>query len=122
MPQPPRSIAAVLSPTSTNAQFDLCAVLAKQGFALARQGKLHEAEAKYAASLQVHPTALAYNGHGAVLSQLGKNDDALEEYGRALQLDPDFADARVVLDRIVLRRRQNEPQTARALEAASETP
>jgi Flp pilus assembly protein TadD len=54
--------------------------------ALLKQGKLEEAEYYYRRSLAEKPSAVVYNALGAVLRQLGKADEAAEQFGKASAL------------------------------------
>jgi superkiller protein 3 len=54
--------------------------------ALAKQGKLEEAEHYYELSLAQKPSAAVYNALGAVQSRLGKTDEAAEQFARAKAL------------------------------------
>jgi tetratricopeptide (TPR) repeat protein len=46
--------------------------------------------ADYEAALQVEPDAYTYNAHASIISSLGQWDEAIEEYGQAIELDPDY--------------------------------
>jgi tetratricopeptide (TPR) repeat protein len=54
--------------------------------ALAKQGKLEEAEHFYTRSLAEKPSAAVYNALGAVLRQLGRTDEAAEQFAKAQAL------------------------------------
>jgi len=51
--------------------------------ALAKQGKLEEAEHYYELSLAQKPSAAVYNALGVVLRRLGKTDEAADQFGKA---------------------------------------
>jgi superkiller protein 3 len=55
--------------------------------ALAKQGKLEEAARYYELSLAEKPSAAVYNALGTVLSQLGKTDEAEDQFAKAKALD-----------------------------------
>jgi pentatricopeptide repeat protein len=55
--------------------------------ALAKQGKLEEAEHYYELSLAQKPTAAVHNALGEVLRGLGKMDQATDQSGKAKALD-----------------------------------
>jgi Flp pilus assembly protein TadD len=54
--------------------------------ALAKQGKLEEAEHYYELSLAQKPSVAVYNALGAVLLRLGKTDEAADQVGKAKAL------------------------------------
>jgi len=61
------------------------------GNALAEQGRLDDAIARYGAALRVKPDlAKAHGNLGAVLAQQGKLDRAVAHYAEALRLNPDL--------------------------------
>jgi len=55
--------------------------------ALAKQGKLEEAEHYYELSLALKPSAAVYNALGVVLRKLGKTDEAANQVAKAKALD-----------------------------------
>ena len=46
--------------------------------------------ADYKASLDIEPDAYTYNAHASIISTLGQWDEAIEEYGQAIELNPDY--------------------------------
>ena len=64
------------------------------GVALAKQGKMDQAEAHYAEALRLNPDyAEAHNNLGMALAAQGKMDQAEAQYVEALRLNPDYAEA-----------------------------
>jgi Flp pilus assembly protein TadD len=64
------------------------------GELLAKQDKLDEAEANFAASLAINPSfALARHNMGMMLVQRGKPGEAIAEFSKAVEIDPSFTDA-----------------------------
>jgi Flp pilus assembly protein TadD len=64
------------------------------GELLARQDKLDEAEAQFAAALTINPSfALARHNLGMTLVQRGKPGEAILEFSKAVEMDPAFTDA-----------------------------
>jgi len=55
--------------------------------ALAKQGKLEEAEHYYELSLAAKPSSAVYNALGLVLRRLGKMDEAADQFAKAKALD-----------------------------------
>lgn len=68
-----------------------------QALALYQAGRLAEAEKAYLQVLEAqpnHPDApFAHNNRGAALKALGRFDEALASYEKAIALKPDYADA-----------------------------
>ncbi len=62
--------------------------------AMEQQGKLKEAESYYRQSLARKPSAAVFNDLGLVLLQLGRKDEAAEEFRRALVQDSGYDQAR----------------------------
>ena len=56
-------------------------------------GELEVAEAHYRESLSIEPQPAIHNDLGFVLERLGMPDEAVEEYRRAVELDPESAPA-----------------------------
>jgi superkiller protein 3 len=56
-------------------------------------GELEVAEAHYRESLAIEPQAAIHNDLGFVLERQGLTDDAVEQYRKALELDPKSASA-----------------------------
>jgi len=46
--------------------------------------------ADYEAALNIEPDAYTYDVHASIISSLGQWDEAIEEYGQAIELDPDY--------------------------------
>jgi tetratricopeptide (TPR) repeat protein len=62
--------------------------------ALARQGRLDEAVARYVAALRIEPDfAEAHNNLGLVLADQGKVGEAMSHYSEALRVLPDYLEA-----------------------------
>jgi superkiller protein 3 len=60
-----------------------------------------EAVTAYQQAIQANPKlALAYNNLGAAYERQGKRSQAIDEYRRALQIDPGYADAKRNLSRL----------------------
>ena len=60
-------------------------------------GRLAEAARHFEASLNVEPRAEIYSDLGFTKARLGKWDEALADYRKALELDPNCASAHVNL-------------------------
>jgi tetratricopeptide (TPR) repeat protein len=71
-------------------------------------GQLKSAAQAYARALDMHAGAEAFTGHALVLGMLGHDDAALEAYGQALALDPDYAPAYWHRSQLYLRNGQFE--------------
>jgi len=56
-------------------------------------GELELAEAHYRESLAIEPQAAIHNDLGFVLERQGLTEEAVEQYRKALELDPEFASA-----------------------------
>jgi len=64
------------------------------GEALAEQGRLDEAAADFAKSIEANPLySQAHHNLGMALVQRGKLDEAIEYFKRAIEINPDFYDA-----------------------------
>ena len=63
-------------------------VLAKLGDAYETDGKFAEAAENYAKAVSLHPDPGYYNNEGNCLARIGKVDDALTAYQKAIELDP----------------------------------
>ena len=64
------------------------------GLTALKENRLEDALAALSAAEQEHgDDARIHNFRGIVLGRLGRNSDAAEEYGRAIRIDPQFADA-----------------------------
>jgi tetratricopeptide (TPR) repeat protein len=61
--------------------------------ALVELGELQNAADHFRASLAIEPKAEIYSDLGFVMAQLGKPDEALADYQKALELDPNCASA-----------------------------
>jgi Flp pilus assembly protein TadD len=61
--------------------------------ALVELGHLEEAASHFEASLALEPKAEIYSDHGFILAQLGRSGEALADYRKALELDPNCASA-----------------------------
>src|SRR5262249_30551367 len=60
---------------------------------LAQAGQFPAAEAHYRQALAGRPTAEAHNGLGYVLEQQGREEEAVAEFRKAIDLDPKFTPA-----------------------------
>lgn len=49
--------------------------------------------ADYEAAMELAPDAYTYNAHGSLIASLGRIEEALGEYGRAIELDPDYPES-----------------------------
>ena len=64
------------------------------GESLAQQGRLDDAEAHFAAAIQINPLfADAHHNMGMSLVRRGKPGDAIAEFTRAIEIAPNFTDA-----------------------------
>jgi Flp pilus assembly protein TadD len=75
-----------LDPKCASAHFNLAVTLVQAG-------KLREAESHYRAALAGRPTAETHNGLGYVLARQGRTDEAVEEFRKAIDLDPKYTPA-----------------------------
>jgi len=76
----------------------------RMGTELLKMGNLAEAEAEFKKALQADPAyAGAYNNLGITYERLG-NEEAQQQYERAIQLRPDFTHAHFNLARILMRK------------------
>lgn len=74
------------------------------GNALARLGRLQEAQASFERALAIHPEfAEAHDHLGDVMLQLGRFDDAALHCRRALKIKPDYAEAHHTLGNALLK-------------------
>ena len=74
------------------------------GAALARQGKLREAEAAHRAGTRCEEGCIdeAYHNLGLVLRGQGRLREARESFEKAVEMDPEYADALAALDDVNL--------------------
>ncbi len=61
--------------------------------ALKEQGKLDEAAANFKASLAIRPDPEVFTSLGCVLADLDRPDEAMAHHGRAIEINPDYAEA-----------------------------
>jgi Flp pilus assembly protein TadD len=61
---------------------------------LIKQGKLEEGASYYQASLGVKPSATLHNQLGVVLVRLGRNDEAAQQFRKAVAMNPGYEEAR----------------------------
>ncbi len=61
--------------------------------ALTRSGSFAEAESHYRKALPANPTAETHNGLGFALDRQGRTDEAVVEFERAIEIDPQFTPA-----------------------------
>ena len=77
---------------------DVEEVRSRYAWCLYYTGGYQEAHAEFAKGIQAHPKREGlHNGLGWTYLKLGDRDKARESFQRALQLDPDYADARAGL-------------------------
>ncbi|MBN2124387.1 MAG: tetratricopeptide repeat protein [Deltaproteobacteria bacterium] len=80
------------------------------GNALARQGRIAEAEMNYREALRIGPdVAAVHNNLGNVLLEQGRLKEAVEHYRWALEIRPDFPPARENLERAMQKIKGEEP-------------
>jgi protein O-mannosyl-transferase len=87
----------------------LCAILlVSLGFLTWRQtAEYHNLFALYTATLQKNPSCwMAHYNLGIVLSEQGETDQAIDHYGRAVALRPDYAEAHYNLGRLLVEQGQ----------------
>jgi tetratricopeptide (TPR) repeat protein len=112
-------LTAVLLPAQTPALSGETGQTADQAFTRGvealRRGELTEAEKAFKEALAKEATAYAHHNLGIVYQAQGKHERAVEEFSKALQLDPGFSSARPLLGAslLVLRR---VPEAVRELE------
>jgi spermidine synthase len=83
-----------VSPEDTQASADLATALNTLGVAMASQGKVSEAFARFSEAARIRPDfADAYNNMGLTLAKQGKFQEAVEQYAEAMRIKPDFAEA-----------------------------
>ncbi|MEO8133952.1 MAG: tetratricopeptide repeat protein [Betaproteobacteria bacterium] len=75
-----------LDPNCASAHFNLAVTSV-------RAGDFAEAEAHYRQALRGRPTAETHNGLGYVLAQQGREDDAIAEFRKAIEVDAKFTPA-----------------------------
>ncbi len=61
--------------------------------AFIQAGALSKAESHYRQALEEKPAAATHNGLGFALARQGRVDEALAEYGKAVEVDPNFTPA-----------------------------
>lgn len=74
------------------------------GVILAQSGRVYQAEGRLAAAAALRDIAEYHASHGLALALLGKVDEAIDAYRRALGRDPAHADARRALGELLLDR------------------
>jgi len=75
-----------LDPNCASAHFNLAVTFV-------RAGAFAEAETHYRQALPGRPTAETHNGLGYVLAQQGREDEAIAEFRKAIEVDPKFTPA-----------------------------
>jgi tetratricopeptide (TPR) repeat protein len=69
-------------------------LLSNLGLALANQGRIEEAMARYSEALRIVPDyPEAHNSLGAALARQGRIDEAVAQYSEALRIKPNFPEA-----------------------------
>lgn len=63
------------------------------GASLVEKARYEEAEPHYRAAIPGRPTASTYSGLGYVLDRNGKPDEAIEQFERAIEIDPTYFEA-----------------------------
>jgi Tfp pilus assembly protein PilF len=106
--------AVAMKPGSAEMQFNL-------GNALARKGMWADAIACYQAALSAGPdpvkAARVRNNLGGALERIGKPDEALEQFIKAVQLNGSYPEAHCNLGRILAQRGQRDEAVAHLREA-----
>jgi serine/threonine protein kinase/tetratricopeptide (TPR) repeat protein len=64
-----------------------------QGMGAYRRGNYHDAVSAFRAALSISPRAVVYYNRGLAYSRLNDTEHALNDYGQALRLDPNLAEA-----------------------------
>jgi len=80
-----------LNPNQFNAWLGL-------GLQAQKQGKLEEAIGDLSRSVELQPSAQGYFELGRTLAQAGRIPEALDAYGQALKISPDFVEAQRAVD------------------------
>ena len=97
--------ALALQPGFADALSSRMGTLLNRAFAHQAEGRWDAALADYDRVIASQPeNARAWNGRGSVLHALGRNEQALVQFDKAIELDPAFADA--LTNRALLRWRQ----------------
>ena len=106
--------AVAINPESAEMQYNL-------GNALARKGEWADAIACYQAALTTERDAVkaakVRNNLGAALEKLGKSDEALEQFSKALQINADYPEAHSNLARMLAQRGRRDDAVAHLREA-----
>ncbi len=87
------------------------------GIIRAEQKRFAEADRLIARALENGSSAEAFSNHGNVLSELGRHDEAIKRYRRALLIKPDYAEAQFNLGNALVKNSQPE-EAAKAFHAA----
>jgi Flp pilus assembly protein TadD len=58
-----------------------------------KQGKLEEALSYYGTALTEEPSAVVYDKLGVALMQLGRTDEAAEQFRKAIAMNPGYTEA-----------------------------
>lgn len=72
------------------------------GMALEMTGRLPEAAEQYAEAARIRPAAITLDNLGYALLRMGRRDEALAHFRRAIDLQPDYAPARISLGTMLL--------------------
>jgi Tfp pilus assembly protein PilF len=75
------------------------------GLLAQKQGKLEEAISDLSRSVELQPSAQGYFELGRTLAQAGRIPEALEAYGQALKISPDFVEAQQAADSLRAQKR-----------------
>ncbi len=96
---------------------DLPSVIAQVGQRYLEQGRSDLAAAVYEAGLTRHDDALLHNRLGAIYGRANRLEEAQQQFERALELKPDYADAHANLASVYGRRGEIERAVAELEEA-----
>jgi Tfp pilus assembly protein PilF len=78
------------------------------GTALTSSGKFEEAKKEYEKIFLLQPAnAVACNDFGVVLYRLGKLDDAIAQFRQAVQINPDYTDAKNNLNAVLAEKQKS---------------
>jgi Tfp pilus assembly protein PilF/4-amino-4-deoxy-L-arabinose transferase-like glycosyltransferase len=82
-----------------------------RGDAYRKQGKTELARAEFSKAVEssAKPNAVAYNNLGVALDQLGRQADSVEPFEKAIEINPNFLDARRNLVSVLLKMKRAEP-------------